>query len=174
MKFNGNTLSTRNHKEVRFRRGDEVITLIVSAVPRRFWDDMRKKGAYKTVTVPEKAIELRKNIYEKDASGRVLFKPDYEDAKYLEESRKNNSRFGALRIWYGLRLDKSVEWNTVKPEDTAPPEAWAAFADSLAAEVTDPDTGFEDGEITQIGDAIDACDLFDAAATTEEKSLENF
>lgn len=151
-----------------------MITLIVSAVPRRFWDDMRKKGAYRTVTVPEKPVELRKNIYEKDGTGRVLFKPDYEDAKYLEESRKNNSRFGALRIWYGLRLDKSVEWNTVKPEDTAPPEAWAAFADSLAAEVTDPDTGFEDGEITQIGDAIDACDLFDAAATTEEKSLENF
>ena len=174
MKFNGNTLSTRNHKEVRFRRGDQVVVLIVSAVPRRFWDDMRKKGAYKTVTVPEKPVELRKNIYEMDKNGRVIFKPDYEDVKYLEESRKNNARFGALRIWYGLRLDKTVEWNSVEPDDTAPPEAWAAFADSLAAEVTDPDTGFEDGEISQIGDAIDACDLFDAAETSEEKSLETF
>ena len=175
MKFNGNTLNSRNHQEVKFRRWDVVVSLIVSSVPRRFWDEMKVKGAYCTVTAPEKPVELRPNIYAKDKDGSVKFKIDYSDPVYVAESRKNLARFSALRIWHGLRNDTTVGWEAQAPADTAPPEEWAKFADALVAEITDPDTGFEDGEVTKIGDAIEACDLVEAASIpTEEAALSNF
>lgn len=175
MKFNGNSLSTRNHKEVKFRRGDEVITLIVSSVPTSFITEMVTKGAYCQVKVPEKPKELRPNIYAKDKDGKVVFFEDFHDPDYVANRNKNLARFSALRLWYGLRHDPSMSWEAQKPADNASAEDWAKFSDALVKEITDPMTGFEDGEVSKIVAGIDACDLMDADdVPDEEQALKLF
>lgn len=175
MKFGGKSLTTRNTKVVSFKRGDETINLIVASVPRVFWDEMKSKGAYSYVKPPEKPVVLRPGVYDVDkATGMTKFKADFDDPTYIVESRKANFRYGALRVWHGLRLDPNVEWETKAPSNDAPKEEWEKFADALSAEITDPVTGFEDGELEEIGKGIEACDLVTAAVVTEEEAIKNF
>ena len=164
-------LLTKNHKTVTFKRGDDTLTFLVSAVPRSYFRQMRQCGAFSDPVAPE-VPAVRKpgtDLYVM-VNGVVQYKTDNNHPTYVAALAQRGTRVIGLKLWKALSEDTNVVWDAVQPASDASPEAWQAYADALYLESCD----FADGEVDAILTASEACDLVAAETETEKVAIKDF
>lgn len=179
MKFAGKSLTTKNTTSVKIQRSDgketTVIDLLVSPLPADFTDQIRAKGAIKSVEAPKDWV--------KDATGAVKRDPDtkqplmtqnFDDPGYLQNRHKMLKRMQALAFREALKNDPSITWGSVEPAATAPSGEWETFADAVVLEVFDPEAGMTVKEVDHVIDEAGKLALVVASQITEEAALKNF
>lgn len=154
MRIRGQELVVCNTKDLRLKRGDVEFTITVAAYSPGFQERLRGLGLLDFGKPPKKLkLDAKKRpIFNQD--GTPYFEDQVDDPNYVAQRNKAVARWQALRVAEALRKSEDLEFDAKQPEGFDK-DAWATYADHLAAELCDPERGFTDAEITTILDVAD-------------------
>lgn len=161
MKIAGKELTNHNRDILTLCRGGEKVELVVMAVPPGFDELQEVRGLATAPTPPLRVVRqgYGKGQIVKGPDGKALQERDLKDPEWVAEFSRWQQRMNAVTLAAVLR-ESDAAFDAVPPtSDDA--SAWAEYADALAKEINDPDSGFTSKEIRAILDAAEklACKL---------------
>ena len=159
MQIGQKTLSTKNTRTVTFYRGQELITITVGPLPPKYMERLRAKVLVRPEP-PKKPVETKPGIYLREGN-KVVFSEDDNDPLYVEAASRFYSMVVTAKLTAYLSYDPNVQFSAAKPsagydED---PAAWRAYFEQVYLEITDPDTGFTNAEVSHLMEAGDSTEL---------------
>lgn len=165
MKIGGKALVTRNSTKITIVRDNgneaerQVVELTVSPLPLSFFQIQTNRGIYETFDAPEVPVKMENGVLLRDPlnPSRFAMKPNENDPEYRRKLYATNRRMNAVKFREALKHDPSVEFETQEPAETASPEEWRKYADTLADEIES--AGFTATEVEYIITTADSQSL---------------
>jgi hypothetical protein len=151
MKVKGRAFVSRRHEPIKIER-DEAdggpLELVICSASPGFQIRMKLNGL---LDYPKPPIDFKRkpgsNDLLLDGARNPIEVELTDDPEYQDKTALVNKRIRALRLREHLQDDPNVEFDSVQPTENNR-EQWAAYADSLADEITA--FGLSDEEITVI------------------------
>lgn len=148
MKIAGKKLVSVPVSPVILPRPDGDVVLQVAPFSPGLEERMKLVGLFNYPEPPQKAV-MNGSLVWKLPGGGLQLREDYSDPTFRRKMALVNVRMNAIRIADALRKDSSVEFSRVAPKGSVLKE-WEEYADALAAEISDPETGFLDSEVEAV------------------------
>lgn len=156
MKVNGKKLVEKNYTTVTLIKGGEEVTFKVGPLPSNFAYKYQDTGLLDFPEPPMKEVKLASGKVARkgrEEGGGFQYTEDRKDPEYRKKLAAANRRVIALRLREVLADDPAVEFEA-EPVSGASKEAWAEYADTLAAGIEESLTADEVDAIIEASDSV--------------------